>query len=69
MENQAAELRSEIAALQKEVKLLRAERDVARLLNEYVHVHDAVFSPATKASTELDQEFDTFFTEDGEVDA
>lgn len=69
MESQAAELRSELAALQKEVRLLREERDVARLLNEYVNVHDAAFSPATKASVELDRQFEAFFTEDGEVDA
>ncbi|KAF8594618.1 hypothetical protein BDV93DRAFT_611803 [Ceratobasidium sp. AG-I] len=67
MESQAAELRSELATLQKEVKLLRAERDVARLLNEYVYVHDAALSPTTPSSPELDQQFDAFFTNDGEV--
>ncbi|KAG8724373.1 hypothetical protein FRC09_019481 [Ceratobasidium sp. 395] len=69
MEEQAADLRSELAALHKEVKLLRDERDVARLLNEYVYVHDQAFSPAALADEELDREFEGFFTEDGVVDA
>ncbi|KAG9118285.1 hypothetical protein FRC07_007274 [Ceratobasidium sp. 392] len=69
MEAQAAGLRSELAALQKEVRLLRDERDVARVLNEYVYVHDQAFSPAALADEELDREFEEFFTDDGVVDA
>ncbi|KAG8710354.1 hypothetical protein FRC08_017275 [Ceratobasidium sp. 394] len=69
MEAQAADLRSELAALRKEVGLLRDERDVARLLNEYVYVHDQAFSPAGLEDEELDRQFEGFFTEGGVVDA
>ncbi|KAG9086553.1 hypothetical protein FS749_003568, partial [Ceratobasidium sp. UAMH 11750] len=69
MEAQAADLRCELAALRKEVGLLRDERDVARLLNEYVYIHDQAFSPAALADEELDRQFEGFFTEDGIVDA
>ncbi|QRV95278.1 SnoaL-like domain protein [Ceratobasidium sp. AG-Ba] len=69
MEAQAADLRSELASLQKEIRLLRDERDVARLLNEYVYVHDQAFSPVALEDEELDREFEGFFTEDGVVDA
>jgi hypothetical protein len=69
LETQAAELRAEFASLQREVELLRNERDVARLLNEYVYVHDEAFSPVFRKSDELDQRFEAFFTEDGVCDA
>jgi hypothetical protein len=69
LENQAAELRAELAALKSEVDLLKNERDVARMLNQYVYVHDDAFSPVSRKSEELDQRFEDFFTEDGVCDA
>lgn len=69
LQEQAAQLRAELASLQREVDLLRNERDVARLLNEYVYVHDQAFSPVSKASDDLDRRFEEFFTEDGVCDA
>ncbi|CAE6452255.1 unnamed protein product [Rhizoctonia solani] len=69
LETQATELRAELAALKSEVELLKNERDVARMLNEYVYVHDEAFSPVSRKSEESDRQFEDFFTEDGVCDA
>ncbi|ELU40887.1 hypothetical protein AG1IA_05082 [Rhizoctonia solani AG-1 IA] len=69
LETQATELRAELAALKSEVELLKNERDVARVLSQYVYVHDEAFSPASRKSEALDQQFEDFFTEDGVCDA
>ncbi|KAF8689644.1 hypothetical protein RHS03_09076, partial [Rhizoctonia solani] len=69
LETQATELRAELAALKSEVELLKNERDVARVLSQYVYVHDEAFSPTSRKSEVLDQQFEDFFTEDGVCDA
>ncbi|KAJ1303688.1 hypothetical protein OPQ81_008113 [Rhizoctonia solani] len=69
LEDQATELRAELFALKSEVELLRNERDVARMLNQYVYIHDQAFSPVSRNSEELDRQFEDFFTDDGVCDA
>ncbi|CAE6539964.1 unnamed protein product [Rhizoctonia solani] len=69
LEDQAVQLRTEMASLKGEVELLRTERDVARMLNQYVYIHDQAFSPVLRKSEELDRQFEEFFTEDGVCDA
>ncbi|KAL5639029.1 hypothetical protein ACGC1H_003415 [Rhizoctonia solani] len=69
LEGQASQLRAEMATLKGEVELLRSERDVARMLNRYAHVHDQAFSPGLPKSEELDRQFEEFFTDDGICDA
>ncbi|KAH7320530.1 SnoaL-like domain-containing protein [Rhizoctonia solani] len=69
LEDQATELRAELAALKRDVDVLRSERDVARMLNQYVYVHDEAFSPVSRKSEELDHQFEAFFTDDGVCDA
>ncbi|CAE7049784.1 unnamed protein product [Rhizoctonia solani] len=69
LENQATQLRAELAALKQEVDLLRNERDVVRMLSECVYAHDQAFSPISRKSPELDAQFEALFTEDGICDS
>lgn len=69
LEEQAKDLRAELSSLKREIEMLKNERDVARLLNEYIYVHDAAFSPVSRQSDELDAKFEDLFTDDGICDA